>query len=110
MDDSPVAVGSAPHHRAAVQKARPVREMESHDGDPVAGILNQEILGLDIHVRRRCSVAADLLEDRLEGVFEFGSSASPRRNCARIEGGGVILERQAERFPIEVVESRDESR
>ena len=110
MDDSPDAAGSAPHHRAAVQKARPVCEMERHDGDPVASILNQEILGLDIHVRRRRSVTADLFEDRPEGVFEFGSSMSPCRNCARIEDGGVILERQAERFPIEVVESRDESR
>ncbi len=92
MGNSPYSMGSMPNHRAAVQKAGPVREMKSHDGHSVAGILDQKIFGLDIHVRRRRSVAADLFEDRLEGVLELRSSVSPSRNCARIEDGSVIVE------------------
>ena len=92
MGNSPDPLSSVPNHRAAVEKAGPVREMKSHDGHSVASILDQKIFGLDIHVRRRRSVAADLFEDRLEGVLEFRSSVSPRGNCSRIEDGSVIVE------------------
>lgn len=110
MGNSPYSMGSMPNHRAAVQKAGPVREMKSHDGDAIADILNEQILGLNVHIRRRRSSTPNLFEDRFEGVLEFCSSVGPRGNCARIEHGGIVLERQTECVPIEIVEGGYEPR
>ncbi len=110
MGNSPDSLRPVPNHGAAVEKAGPVREMKSHDGDAIADILNEQILGLNVHIRRRRSSTSNLFEDRFEGVLEFCSSVGPRGNCARIENGGVVLERKTECVPIEVVEGGYEPR
>jgi len=92
MNNFPRSVNSVPDHRSPVEKSGAIIEMKGDDRDSAGDILNQEILGLNIHVWRRQPIAANLLEDDFEGAFEFCTSTGSCGNRARIEDVGVVLE------------------
>jgi len=73
MNNFPLAVNPLPDHGSPIQKTGAVIEMKCDDRDSVGDILDQEILGLDIHIWRERPIAADPREDSLEGSFDFRS-------------------------------------
>lgn len=107
MDDLPAAGGFVENDGSSIQKPWSVVQMKGGNRQ-VAEQLQAQILGLKIHVGWCGSSVAYLFKNLLEGLLEFRASGSACWIGARIKHGGVVVERQAKRFPVEIVESTNE--
>jgi hypothetical protein len=94
---------------AAVKEAGPIIQMKGRDGG-IAIDLHLHVPGLNVHKGSGGLIAANLLENDLEGLFIFGSAVGPLRECSGIEDSGIIRERVAEPVPVKVVEGLDKGR
>ena len=100
---------SVPDYGTAVYKARTVVQVKCDDRR-VPDALNDEPSRLDIHVRSREFVSANLLEDNFEYVLVLAATLGAFGKGPRVEDGRVIVERQTKGVPIEVIECGHKSR
>jgi len=88
------------HSGVVVQMKRCNRHISEH--------LDGQISGLNVHVRRLRTVAANLLEDFLELCLDLLATGCSTGNIARIKDARIIGKETAELTPIQIVEGLNE--
>jgi hypothetical protein len=109
VNDFPPCSSTTKDKGPPVEKSRPITEMERSNRE-VAEHLDLQIFRPQIHERRLCLSVANLRKDDLECFLILRTSVRTLREGARIEDRRVVIERETECIPVEIVESADELR
>ena len=107
MHNLPATTCALQDNRSSIGKSRSIIQMKSGNYD-LAEDLKFQVPGLDVHKRSRGFALANLFKNNSESPLEFRTSVRPLGNAPWIENGGIIVERGAEGFPVQVVKSSDE--
>ena len=107
MHDLPAFVRFAQDDSSSVEEAWSIVEVKRRNCY-VSEQLYFQISRLNVHVWSGSLRAAYLLENCSESLLEFSVAIGTLWNRVRIEYCGVVIEREPEVFPIEIIKGPDE--
>ena len=107
MHDLPTFLRFVQDDSSSIEEPWSIVEMEGRDRY-VPEQLYPQFLWLDVHVWSCNFVAAYLLEHSLESPLEFSTARGTLRHRTRIEHRGIVIEREPEMLPIQVIEGPNE--
>ena len=107
MRDLPHSPSLSEDQGSAIDEPRAVVQLKRDDRG-LADDLDSQFARLEVHIRAGSSSRMDLFKDQAKVCFNLGATVVPLRGASRIKNGGIVGERIAEFFLLQIVQRRNE--